>query len=825
MKCPKCHFENPEDTRFCGNCATLLHPPEKIAVSTTETLQTPIKELTTGSTFAGRYQVIEELGKGGMGRVYKVLDKEIEEKVALKLLKPEIASDEETIKRFRNELKLARTISHKNICRMYDLGQAEGNYFITMEYVPGENLKSSIRRMGPLSPGKTIYIAKQVCEGLAEAHRLGVVHRDLKPQNIMIDQDGNARIMDFGIARSLKAKGITGGGVMIGTPEYMSPEQVEGKEADQRSDIYALGVILYEMVTGRVPFEGDTPLSVALKQKTEMPQDPRKLNAQIPESFSRLILKCLEKDKEKRYQGTEDLFSELDKIEKGIPITERILPKRTAATEAIRRINWKKIAAYMGISALLILLIAGGIYLFKPKAGPINSVAVLPFGVETQAPEIQYIGDGLTESLISMLSQLPRLKVISSFSVLQYKGKKIDLDEVGQDLNVKAVLTGRVSQRGESLSIIAELINVRDKSRIWGEQYNRRVGDIFALQEEISKEISKNLRLRLSGEEKKVLTKRYTENLEAYKLYLQGRFYWNRRTPVDIQKAIECFEKAVAIDPSYALGYASLAETYAAIGSLLWQPSSIVFPKSEEYALKALAIDDKLAEAHTALGAVKHWWNWDLPGAEKELRRAIQLNPNYATAHQWLAELYMVTDRLDLAHEEILKAQELDPNAIIMKVVEGTSFLPQGRFDEVIKILKSVAEENPDFDAAREVLVHACIGKKAYDEALKYAEEMRDPAFRDNLKVRILAARGEIEEARALLKRSLEIYRERYFDPGLLALAYGDLGEVDEAIRLLQQSFEQRTPGIFAPKLYLGSEKLTQDPRYKEIMKKVGIRP
>jgi serine/threonine-protein kinase len=285
MKCPKCHFDNPSDTRFCGNCAAPLLPSAEIPVAQTETLRTPIKELTTGSTFAGRYQVIEELGRGGMGKVYRVLDKKLKEEVALKLIKPEIASDKETIERFGNELKLARKIGHRNVGRMYELMEDKGTHFITMEYVPGENLKSTIRRIGQLPVGKSMAIAKQICEGLEEAHRLGIVHRDLKPSNIILDAEGDARIMDFGIARSLHAKGITAEGVIIGTPEYMSPEQVEGKDVDQRSDIYSVGVILYEMVTGRVPFSGDTPLTVAVKQKTEAPQDPSKLNAQNPESL------------------------------------------------------------------------------------------------------------------------------------------------------------------------------------------------------------------------------------------------------------------------------------------------------------------------------------------------------------------------------------------------------------------------------------------------------------------------------------------------------------------------------------------------------------
>jgi serine/threonine protein kinase len=317
VTCPKCHSENPSESSFCSKCGTQLLPSEKIP-SCTETLETPTEELTRGATFAGRYEIIEELGKGGMGKVYRVEDKKISAEIALKLIRPDISVDKKTIERFSNELKTTRMISHRNVCRMFDLGEDKGAYFITMEYVPGEDLKSLIRMSKRLEVGTAISIAKQVCDGLAEAQRLGVVHRDLKPSNIMIDKDGNARIMDFGIARSLQAKGITGTGVIIGTPEYMSPEQAEGTDVDQRSDIYSLGVILYEMVTGRVPFDGETALSIVVKHKTEEPKDPRDFNPQIPENLSRLILKCLEKKPERRYDSVQKIAYELDIVLAGI---------------------------------------------------------------------------------------------------------------------------------------------------------------------------------------------------------------------------------------------------------------------------------------------------------------------------------------------------------------------------------------------------------------------------------------------------------------------------------------------------------------------------
>lgn len=393
MKCPKCQTENPPDSSFCRKCATPLPSGEEFVLTQTKTLMMPPAELERGTFFAGRYEVIEELGKGGMGKVYKVFDKKIKEVVALKLIRPEISTDETTIERFNNELRLARKISHRHVCRMYDLGEEGASHFITMEYVPGEDLKRFIKRSGQLTVGKAISIAKQICEGLAEAHHIGVIHRDLKPQNIMIDAEGNTRIMDFGIARFLEGEGVTTQGILIGTPDYMSPEQAEMEGVDQRSDIYALGVILFEMVTGRVPFEGKTPLSIAMKHKSEPPPDPRNLNPQVTEGLSQVILKCMEKEKRNRYQRAEELLADLKNIEEGLPTTEKIVPPAKPQPQTSKGItvifDTKKLP--IRIAALMIILIGVVVVwrLLPRKEGGISSREPTQIIVPPSPPDIK----------------------------------------------------------------------------------------------------------------------------------------------------------------------------------------------------------------------------------------------------------------------------------------------------------------------------------------------------------------------------------------------------------------------------------------------------
>jgi tetratricopeptide (TPR) repeat protein/tRNA A-37 threonylcarbamoyl transferase component Bud32 len=491
-KCPNCQTDNTSDSRFCKSCAAPLLPSEEISASPTRTLETPVKELTRGTTFAGRYEFIEVLGRGGMGKVYKVFDKKINDEVAIKILKPEISDDEKIIERFSNELKLSRKIVHKNVGRMYDINDEDGTHFITMEYVPGEDLKSFIKRVGHLPTGKSISIAKQVCEGLIEAHRLGVVHRDLKPSNIMIDREGNARIMDFGIARSLKTKGLTSTGVMVGTPEYMSPEQVEGKEIDKRSDIYSLGVIIFEMLTGKAPFSGETPYSVAFKHKTEPPPDPKELNVQIPEKLSQVILKCMEKIKEERYQKAEELFSDLTQIEKAIPTTERVVPNKKPSTLKEKKAfigSKKMLIPALGV-VFLAILVAAVLWIFRggePEmmAEPI-SVMVVDFQNMTGDP----VFDGtLEQALCAKLRDMPFIldaysppevrqmaSRIGALAEIKPDPKSIDFPEAKRDVEMARVELERAENEYNRMN------ELRKKNLVSKQKFNKAEYEFKKLQ-------------------------------------------------------------------------------------------------------------------------------------------------------------------------------------------------------------------------------------------------------------------------------------------------------------------------------------------------------
>jgi serine/threonine protein kinase/Tfp pilus assembly protein PilF len=786
MQCPKCKTDNPGESVFCAKCGTQIKETEEKPLPT-ETIEAPKEELTTGSTFAGRYQIIEELGIGGMGKVYKVLDKEVKAKIALKLIKPEIASDKKTIERFRNELKTARDISHKNICRMYDLNKEEGSYYITMEYVSGEDLKSFIHRSGRLTVTKAIDITNQICEGLTEAHRLGIVHRDLKPSNIMIDKDGNARIMDFGIARSLESKGITGAGVMIGTPEYMSPEQVEGKEIDQRTDIYSLGVVLYEMLTGRVPFEGFTALTIAVKHKTEAPQDPREFNTQLSDDLSRVILKCLEKDKNKRYQSAGELLSQLNNLEKGISTTARIFPEQKPTAETTSEIRWE------------------------------NSIAVLPFVDLSSQRDQEYFCDGMTDEIILKLSKLTDLKVISRTSVMRYKNTEKDIREIGQELGVATVMEGSIRKEENDIRISAQLINVGDGFHLWSDKYDRKLERIFEVQEDVSRSIADALmreKLTADALDAAIKTNRPSK-IEAYDYCLRGWYFTNSKYAVsykeaDFQTALKMFRRAIEIDPNYAYAYCGMGFAYQNHYTMTRDEEDLDLVVKN--CKKSYKLEPNLVCSNTALAWV-HYVKRDYDKAYKSYKKAISINSNISGVIYLIARLFRQVGLFRKAIKHCSRATELDPFYPIYYSLLARCFMDIGELEKAEISIGKAYEVEPDSIWVILDKSLLLINMRKYNEAeelLTKAESLH-PRFStiQNYKSLVFAATGEKDEALAIMKNGA---------------VYSLLGMKDKAIQYIEDEMKKDYEHHDCSYISLLNspfyDSLRDDTRFHEILKK-----
>jgi serine/threonine protein kinase/Flp pilus assembly protein TadD len=796
MKCPKCNFENPDTQRFCGDCGTQFPPAEEISAPLTETLETPKEELTTGSTFAGRYQIIEELGKGGMGKVYKAQDTDLKEKVAIKLLRPEIAGDKKTIERFRNELKFARKIRHKNVCQMYDLNKEKGLHYITMEYVDGKDLKSMIRMMGQLSSGKTIFIAKQVCEGLIEAHRLGVVHRDLKPQNIMVDEDGNARIMDFGIARSLKTKGITAAGVMIGTPEYMSPEQVEGKEVDQRSDIYSLGVILYEMVTGRVPFEGDTPFTIGVKHKSEMPKDPKEFNTQLPEDLNLVILRCLEKDKEKRCQSAGEVRAELTRIEKGIPTTEIEIPKRKPITSREITVTFglkKLLIPALVVAALIIAAVVIWQLVSQKQIASLEpakpSIAVLPFVDLSPQKDQGYFCDGMTDEIIAKLSRFKGWKVIPRTSMMRYKNTDKDIKEIGEELDVATILEGSIRKERDDIRVNAKLIRIKDIIPLWSDTYEKKLESVFAIQSDVAEKIANALQVELSPEEKERLAKKPTENLTAYDYYLRGREYYARYRKQDNERAIELFNKALEFDSDFALAYSGLGDSYAQRTGRFGFPGTWL-DESIKVSQKAIALNPDLSEAYKALGLAYLFKGWYRKSIEANLK-AIELNPNNNQAIANIGWGYFNRGEFDKAMPWFKRHSLLAPKFPFSFIHMGWIYLGLDDYVQAEQWLNNASELQPHNFDVNDGLILCYLAQGQYQKAVKRSQEwlLMEPNNSDVLSIAGLVElfSGNYEQAKQYYQKSIAIQSASANLTGL-GYIYWKKGQLDEARKLLDQS-------------------------------------
>jgi len=823
MKCPKCSSDNPDTKQFCGDCGTQLMPAEKAPTSVTKSMETPREEMTTGSTFAGRYQIIEELGVGGMGRVYKVLDKETNEKIALKLVNPEVASDNKTVERFRNELTTARKVIQKNVCRMYDLGREKDSYYITMEYISGQDLRGLIRQTGGLTVGKAVSIGKQICDGLSEAHSLGVVHRDLKPNNVMIDRGGNAKIMDFGIARAVKGKSITGPGVMIGTPQYMSPEQVEGKEADQRSDIYSLGIILYEMLTDRVPFEGDTPLSIGVKQKTESPKDPKEFNDRIPDDLSRLILKCLEKEKGNRYQSAEEVRLDLENLEQGLPATDRIVPKKKAVTskEFTVRFNLNKIIIPIFVIMALTVLVFFIRQMLSPNEEELPpsgevALAVLPFDDLSPGKDYEYLCDGIAVTLINALSGIKGLRIPAKTSSFSFKGKSQTVQEIGRSLNVETVLEGTVQVADDRLRITAWLSNVDDGYQIWSESYDKNFEEVFSIQDDIAWKIADALKIEFLGDKKEKIVTHYTSDPAAYELYTRGYFFLDKRGESNIKKAVEYFEKAIEKDSNYALAYVGLAESYVNLGDWQIVPSVEAYPRAREAANRALEIENSLSEALCVLAMVKYTFDWDWEEAEELFKLSIRLKPNYSVAHKEYGLYLTKLKRFDEARKELEKARELDPVSLATLSQTTWPLRYSGRYDEAIKQLKQVLQMDPDFGPAQNYLANCYFWNGMLDEALELNQKRGD----EYGLALCYAKMGRISEAKEIINR---LSARQVVVPRDHAAFYFLIGENEQGYYWLERGFESRDYGLGFLKIYEAFDTVRSEVRFKDIMKKVGL--
>ena len=803
IKCLKCAYENPADTVFCGKCAAPLAPGQDKNLATRTFQTTVVRELVSGTTFAGRYQVIEELGKGGMGRVYKVFDEKIKEKVALKLLKPEISADEEAIERFSNELRLARKISHRHVCRMFDLGEDRGTHYITMEYVPGEDLKSVLRMMGQMSAGKAVLVARQVCEGLAEAHRLGVVHRDLKPQNIMIDREGNARIMDFGIARSLKVKGMTGAGVVIGTPEYMSPEQIEGQDVDGRSDIYSLGIILYEMMTGRVPFEGDTFLSIAVKQKTERPRNPRDLNPQVPDDLVRLILRCLEKDKVKRYQSIGDVLADLGRIEKGMPTTEKVLPSvkpSTAHEITVKFTPRKLVVPAMAVIGLVAAIVVGFRLLthknlIAPPAGK-PSLAVMYFENMTGDAGLDHWRKALPVLLIEDLSQSKYIKVLSSDELYDILSQTNQLDaksysskalkEIAARAGVNHVLLAQLTRAGDSFRLGYTLKKFgAGETAGSGWVAGQGTTGFFPMIDALTRKVKEDLKLtkaEISSDVDVELGKITTASPEAFLLYAEGREYHNKR---DFAKSVEMMQKALAIDPGFAMAYRSMAMSYN---------NSFYMAKAEACLKKAMELSDRVSPRERYLLEAEYYSRSEAltPKAIEAYKKFLEIYPDDPFANIKLANIYNSYEMWEECIERCrVPIRDKDPTYYAYSYV-ATSYLALGQLEKAKDVIIGYFSAFGDSASLRLALADDYMYQGKYKEALAEVEKAtalspgspENSLSKGNLFVYLGNFAGAAEEYRYLLKLSAPEAQGYYFyEMILLAILQGKFNEAEALAR------------------------------------------
>lgn len=798
------------------------------------------------------YRIIEKLGAGGMGEVYLALDTKLDRKVAIKVLRQDFIAEENLKKRLIREAQAAAKLDHPNICAIYDVNEADSFTFIVMQYLEGETLAEKMDRE-PLDVSAALAIVEQAAEGLAEAHAHGIVHRDIKPLNLMITTRGQVKILDFGLAKQIHSSDsvdpeaatatlLSTPGLVVGTMPYMSPEQVQGEPLDASSDIFSLGVTLYEMLAGKHPFKHKSAAVTMSRILLGEPIPTEQFQAQVPPEVRNLLSRMLLKDKAERYQSAQEFLTDLRRLPReslsSHTQAEALRPtKETSATPTEKRAKgildqaWRyKWAMLASMLALVLLAIGINRWLSTERS---DSLAVLPFTYASSDPRLmadpdrEYLSDGLTESIINNLSQLDNLRVIARSSVFRYKGKDIDVQTIGRELKVRAVLVGQIKQEGDESRITVELMDVEGNRSIWGTTYQRRTADIQTVQKEIARNVSEKLRLKLTGADQTQLAKADTQSGAAYEAYLKGRYHWNKRTEEGFTQATNFFQEAIVQDPTYALAYSGLADCYT-----LRSDYGFLTPK-EGYALAkgavtlALKYDDSLAEAHTSLASIKAVTDWDWQGAETEYRRAIELNPKYATAHHWYAAQLLLQGRLDEALQEIKKAQQLDPLSLGINKDFAVILLYARDYDRALEQCRKTLEIEPHFGAMSTYIAQIYELQQKYPEAVAELEKAHaaDP---EDVEItyalgQAYALMGRKDEALKISNQLNQPGKQNGYLPKEAAYLSALLGDKDQAVAILQKAAEGHYISVAELKMDPRLTELRKDPRIAELLQKIGL--
>ena len=803
-------------------------------------------------------------------------------KVALKVLPEELTRSESRLRRFKQEARAVLALNHPNILTVFEIGEAADTYYIATEYIEGETLRHCLWR-GPFKLDETLGVAIQVAMALEAAHAEGIVHRDIKPENIMLRQDRFVRdrfvkVLDFGLAKLTDRDMVsdpdavtipiteTSPGAIMGTSGYMSPEQAQGESIDTRTDIFSLGVVLYEMVAGEPPFKGKTDSHTRVSIIDHEPAPLLHHVSNVPRQLERIVAKALAKDRLKRYQTITDFKLDLEQLRDEVhtsdsyellrnderptqvdllsstptairtdvdTVAERATVSRSSTADARPSAKRTRLVAYGVLGLLAVLILAGAVF-FLSSSPAINSVAILPFVNDSKDPNAEYLSDGLTESIINSLSQLPNLKVMSRNAAFRFKGSNKDPVEAGRSLNVGAVLTGRLVKLDDSVIIKTELIKVEDGSQLWGAEYKSTLADIFSVQDEVSKKISQSLRLRLSGEDEEKLAKRYTHDAEAYQLYLKGRYFWNKRNEEGFRNGIEHFKRAEEKDPTFALAFSGLADSYALLCDIGAVRPVDEMPKAKAAAQKAVDADPALAEAYTSRAFVRLAYDWDWLGAQSDFQQALKLNPKYPTAHQWYASYLMQMGKFSLAKAEIEEAHKLDPLSPIIASNTGLYSYYEHNYDDAIARYKVLLQSDPEFWVARHYLALAYVQKGMHPEAIAELRRLIKAPESGPVPDRVIEAESEASaslgfaygmasrqaEARQILDGLDALSKRKYVSPLYFAIVYAGLKDNDKAIEYLNKAFEARHPGLVLIRIEPMFDGLRSDARFAELIKK-----